>query len=79
MHLIYYIIICDAILIFIGFLVSRVIDRLHKNVDETVGLIHSMGEDLGVIAKDFEEMNKILEDRSMKLDSIICKIKEKGT
>ena len=78
MHLIYYIIICDVILIFIGFLVSRIIDRFHKNVSDTVRLIHYMGEDLDVIAKDLKEMNKMLEDKSMKLDGIINKAKEKG-
>lgn len=77
MQLIYYIIICDVILILIGLLVSIIIDRANKSVDMTIKLIHSMGEDLSVIGKDLDEMNKMLEDKSMILDGIIGKIKEK--
>lgn len=78
MDLIYYVIICDVVLIFIGFLINCVIDRLHKNVEETVGFLRSMGEDLDVIIKDLKEMNMILGDKSTKLDCMIDKIKETG-
>lgn len=67
MDLIYYIIIIDAILIFVGLLIAYTIDRFHKNVDETVKLLHIMTEDLGVIIKDIEEMNVMFEEKSTKM------------
>ena len=74
--LIYYIIIIDVILIFIGLLIAYFIDRFHKNVDETVKLIHIMTQDIVVITKYIEEMNVILEEKSRKLDGIIGSIEE---
>jgi len=77
MNIIYYIIIGDVILIFIGLLIARAINRFHKNVDETVKFIQSMGKDLEVIAKDLEEMNKMLEEKNEMMDIMISKAKEK--
>lgn len=77
MNTVYYIIIGTVILIFIGFTIGCVVYRLHKDVDESLRLIHSAAEDLGAIAKDIDEMNRILEDKNVKLDNMIRKIEEK--